>query len=562
MPGVRLATLLYVDCKICFFAVFQLRAVISLLNKKNLTDYQALARKWRPKDFTGLVGQEHVVRALINSMEQNRLHHAYLFTGTRGVGKTTVARILAKALNCKLGITAQPCGRCEACLAIDQGSFADLIELDAASNTQVDAMRELLDSAQYAPVAARYKIYLIDEVHMLSRSAFNAMLKTLEEPPEHVKFILATTDPQKIPVTVLSRCLQFNLKQIPSSLIVTRLSEILSAEDIVADPAALKLLAKAARGSLRDALSLLDQAIAFSNAVIDEKSIRAMLGTLDQGYLFALLEALAEQNGKAMFTIADQLEAAGVVFDQVLQDLAALLHRLATAQIVPQILDKEQLEDNRLLNLSKRFTPEDIQLFYQIVLHGRADLDQAPDEYSGFTMTLMRMLAFMPHTQQYTHEARTDTSVRITQETVSELPMDSGKQGKSAVCDAPNEAWLALVGQLKLSGMTRMLAQYSEAKYFSESKIELCVAEMHKHLLEKSYQDKLKSQLEAHFGKPVEMTFSLGCVTGVTSAVLRDQDRLAKQAQAVKAIESDLYVQELVEQFDAKLNISSIKPIN
>lgn len=562
MPGVRLATLLYVDCKICFFAVFQLRAVISFLNKKNLTDYQALARKWRPKDFTGLVGQEHVVRALINSMEQNRLHHAYLFTGTRGVGKTTVARILAKALNCKLGITAQPCGRCEACLAIDQGSFADLIELDAASNTQVDAMRELLDSAQYAPVAARYKIYLIDEVHMLSRSAFNAMLKTLEEPPEHVKFILATTDPQKIPVTVLSRCLQFNLKQIPSSLIVTRLSEILSAEDIVADPAALKLLAKAARGSLRDALSLLDQAIAFSNAVIDEKNIRAMLGTLDQGYLFALLEALAEQNGKAMFTIADQLEAAGVVFDQVLQDLAALLHRLATAQIVPQILDKEQLEDNRLLNLSKRFTPEDIQLFYQIVLHGRADLDQAPDEYSGFTMTLMRMLAFMPHTQQYTHEARTDTSVRITQETVSELPMDSGKQGKSAVCDAPNEAWLALVGQLKLSGMTRMLAQYSEAKYFSESKIELCVAEMHKHLLEKSYQDKLKSQLEAHFGKPVEMTFSLGCVTGVTSAVLQDQDRLAKQAQAVKAIESDLYVQELVEQFDAKLNISSIKPIN
>lgn len=562
MPGVRLATLLYVDCKICFFAVFQLRAVISLLNKKNLTDYQALARKWRPKDFTGLVGQEHVVRALINSMEQNRLHHAYLFTGTRGVGKTTVARILAKALNCKLGITAQPCGRCEACLAIDQGSFADLIELDAASNTQVDAMRELLDSAQYAPVAARYKIYLIDEVHMLSRSAFNAMLKTLEEPPEHVKFILATTDPQKIPITVLSRCLQFNLKQIPSSLIVTRLSEILSAEDIVADPAALKLLAKAARGSLRDALSLLDQAIAFSNAVIDEKNIRAMLGTLDQGYLFALLEALAEQNGKAMFTIADQLEAAGVVFDQVLQDLAALLHRLATAQIVPQILDKEQQEDNRLLNLSKRFTPEDIQLFYQIVLHGRADLDQAPDEYSGFTMTLMRMLAFMPHTQQYTHEARTDTSVRITQETVSELPMDSGKQGKSAVCDAPNEAWLALVGQLKLSGMTRMLAQYSEAKYFSESKIELCVAEMHKHLLEKSYQDKLKSQLEAHFGKPVEMTFSLGCVTGVTSAVLRDQDRLAKQAQAVKAIESDLYVQELVEQFDAKLNISSIKPIN
>jgi DNA polymerase-3 subunit gamma/tau len=261
---------------------------------KTLTDSQALARKWRPKDFTELVGQEHVVKALVNSIEQNRLHHAYLFTGTRGIGKTTVARILGKALNCELGPTATPCGKCVACQSIDQGSFVDLIELDAASNTQVDAMRELLDNTQYAPVAARYKVYLIDEVHMLSRSAFNAMLKTLEEPPKHIKFILATTDPQKIPVTVLSRCLQFNLKQIPSSLIVTRLSEILSSEGMSADSIALKLLARAAKGSLRDALSLLDQAIVFSNAMLDEKNIRAMLGTLDQDYLFTLLKALAK----------------------------------------------------------------------------------------------------------------------------------------------------------------------------------------------------------------------------------------------------------------------------
>lgn len=530
-------------------------------------DYQALARKWRPKGFAELVGQEHVVRALVNSMEQNRLHHAYLFTGTRGVGKTTVARVLAKALNCKQGITAEPCGKCEACLAIDRGSFADLIELDAASNTQVDAMRELLDNAQYAPVAARYKIYLIDEVHMLSRSAFNAMLKTLEEPPEHVKFILATTDPQKIPVTVLSRCLQFNLKQIPLSLIVSRLSEILSLEGIMADPTALKLLARAAKGSLRDALSLLDQAIAFSNAAVDEENVRMMLGVLDQNYLLALLEALAEQNGAAMFAIADQLEAASVSFDQVLQDLATLVHRLATAQIVPQIFDKEQQEDNKLLDLAKRFTSEDIQLFYQIVLHGRADLDRAPDEYSGFTMTLMRMLAFMPHSQCSGHVVHTDTgaSVDVARKAALELPANLEKQEKPVIRNihsTPNEAWFALIDQLKLSGMTRMLAQYSEAKYFSADKIELYVAETHKHLLEKSYQDKLRARLESHFGKPVEVTISLGSITGVTSALLQDQSRLAKQTQAVEAIESDPYVRELVEQFDAKLNISSIKPID
>ncbi|SFU79204.1 DNA polymerase-3 subunit gamma/tau [Nitrosomonas eutropha] len=534
----------------------------NLFSIKTLTDSQALARKWRPKDFTGLVGQEHVVRALVNSMEQNRLHHAYLFTGTRGVGKTTVARILAKALNCEQGITATPCGKCAACLAIDQGSFVDLIELDAASNTQVDAIRELLDNAQYAPVTARYKVYLIDEVHMLSKSAFNAMLKTLEEPPEHVKFILATTDPQKIPVTVLSRCLQFNLKQIPPSLIEMRLSEILSMERIVADAAALKLLAKAAKGSLRDALSLLDQAIALGNATVDETNTRAMLGVLDQDHLFALLEALAEQDGIAMLAIADQLEAASVSFDSALQDLAALLHRLATVQIVPQMLDEEQPEGDRLLALIKRFTPEDIQLFYQIALHGRTDLGQAPDEYSGFTMTLMRMLAFMPHSQPSSHPVHAGTNANITRKIKSGLPADSRRQEKSIESDSPNDAWLALVNQLELSGMTRMLAQYSEAKHFSASRIELCVTEMHKHLLEKSYQDKLKFQLESHFGEPVEVVFSLGSITGVTPAVLQDRDKLAKQSRAVEAIESDPYVQELVEQFDAKLNISSIKPIN
>lgn len=526
-----------------------------------MTDSQVLARKWRPKDFSELVGQEHVVRALINSMEQRRLHHAYLFTGTRGIGKTTVARVLAKALNCERGMTATPCGECPACLSIDQGNFIDLIELDAASNTQVDAMRELLGNAQYAPVTARYKVYLIDEVHMLSRSAFNAMLKTLEEPPDHVKFILATTDPQKIPVTVLSRCLQFNLKQIPPLLIVSRLTEILSSEGIPADVASLRLLAQAAKGSLRDALSLLDQAIAFGGGSVNETSIRAMLGTLDLDYLFALLEALAEQNGSAMLAIADQMEAASVSFDQALQDLASMLHRLATIQLIPGMLDEALPDSVRLLELSKRFNPEDIQLFYQIVLHGRADLAHAPDEYSGFSMTLLRMLSFIPNSLSSGQIIAGDKS-RSTPEIKTESAAYTEKAAKSVSKHSPNDAWLALVNQLKLVGMTRMLAQYSEAKSFSEEKIELYVAEMHKHLLEKSYQDKLKFQLETHFGKPVNVIFSLGSITGVTSAVLHDRDKLAKHTKAVEAIESDPYVQELVEQFDAKLNVSSIKPNN
>lgn len=559
-----------------------------------MTDSQVLARKWRPKDFSELVGQEHVVRALVNSMTQNRLHHAYLFTGTRGIGKTTVARILAKALNCAQGVTPSPCGQCAACLAIDQGNYIDLIELDAASNTQVDAMRELLDNAQYAPVAARYKVYLIDEVHMLSKSAFNAMLKTLEEPPEHVKFILATTDPQKIPVTVLSRCLQFNLKQIPPALIAKRLAEILEQENITADNTALKLLAQAAKGSLRDALSLLDQAIAFGNAIVDEVQVRSMLGTLDQDYLLALLEALADQNGPAMFAIADELEATGISFDQALQDLATQLHRIAAAQTVPDTLDDTLPEYERLLALTHRFTAEDVQLFYQVALHGRADMHLAPDEYCGFTMTLMRMLAFYPDQdqtiQKSTIQKKITTDYRTVREetpvsikpTAQETPRpksepivtqpppakpepqaDIAAPSPSTSNLSPNEAWHNLVKQLKLSGMTKMLALHCEAHSCSVEKIELYLAEQHKHLLEKSYQDKLKTQLKAHFGQPVPISFSLQEESvGPTPMEQQNRRKAEKQARAVEAIQTDPYVQELIEQFDAKLNIDSIKPID
>ncbi|MBM3344327.1 MAG: DNA polymerase III subunit gamma/tau, partial [Betaproteobacteria bacterium] len=357
---------------------------------------QVLARKWRPKSFAELVGQEHVVRALSNALKQQRLHHAYLFTGTRGVGKTTLARIIAKALNCETGITDRPCGQCAACLEIDSGRFVDLVELDAASNTQVDNMRELLENALYAPSSGRFKVYIIDEVHMLSRNAFNAMLKTLEEPPAHVKFILATTDPQKIPVTVLSRCLQFNLKQIPQQQIAARLAQVLAAEQVAFEAPAVALIARAAQGSLRDSLSLLDQAIAHGGGKVDEVSTRAMLGAVDQQHLYAILDALARGEGATMIAKADQMAARSLSFEAALLDLGTLLHRLALAQQVPATLADDDPDRDTLLALSQQFGADELQLYYQIALQGRGDIGYAPDEYAGFTMTLLRMLAFAP----------------------------------------------------------------------------------------------------------------------------------------------------------------------
>ncbi|MEI8010620.1 MAG: DNA polymerase III subunit gamma/tau, partial [Candidatus Nitrotoga sp.] len=355
-----------------------------------------LARKWRPKVFTQLLGQQHVVQALTNALTQNRLHHAYLFTGTRGVGKTTIARIFAKSLNCVEGVTATPCGVCSACTEIDGGRFIDLIELDAASNTGIDNMRDVLDNAQYLPTLGRYKVYLIDEVHMLSKAAFNSMLKTLEEPPAHVKFILATTDPQKIPVTVMSRCLQFNLRQLPPALIVTHLQHVLEQERIAFEVAALTLLARAARGSMRDALSLLDQAIAYSDSKVDEATVRNMLGAIDRGYLYDLLQTLLARDGAGLLRIADDMLSRSLAFDNALQDLATLLHHIALAQTVPEAIAEDEPDRVRLMGLAQSFSAEEIQLHYQIAIHGRNEIDLAPDEYAGFTMTLLRMLAFMP----------------------------------------------------------------------------------------------------------------------------------------------------------------------
>ncbi|WP_175681506.1 DNA polymerase III subunit gamma/tau [Burkholderia cenocepacia] len=358
--------------------------------------YQVLARKWRPKDFASLVGQEHVVRALTHALDGGRLHHAYLFTGTRGVGKTTLSRIFAKALNCETGVTSQPCGVCRACREIDEGRFVDYVEMDAASNRGVDEMAALLERAVYAPVDARFKVYMIDEVHMLTNHAFNAMLKTLEEPPPHVKFILATTDPQKIPVTVLSRCLQFNLKQMPAGHIVSHLERILGEEQITFEPQALRLLARAAQGSMRDALSLTDQAIAYSANEVTESAVSGMLGALDQTYMVRLLDALAAANGPEILAIADEMSLRSLSFSTALQDLASLLHRIAWAQFAPGSVLDEWPEAADLRRFAETLSPEQVQLFYQIATVGRAELGLAPDEYAGFTMTLLRMLAFEP----------------------------------------------------------------------------------------------------------------------------------------------------------------------
>ncbi|MCB1950019.1 MAG: DNA polymerase III subunit gamma/tau [Burkholderiales bacterium] len=543
-----------------------------------MSQSQVLARKWRPKNFSELTGQDHVVRALTNALQQNRLHHAYLFTGTRGIGKTTVARILAKALNCETGITASPCGTCTACSQIDQGHFIDLIELDAASNTQVDHMRDLLENALYAPTEARFKIYIIDEVHMLSKSAFNAMLKTLEEPPAHVKFVLATTDPQKIPVTVLSRCLQFNLKQIPIALITEHLKNILAQENIPTDDTALTNIAKAAQGSMRDALSILDQAIAFGEGKVAEDTVRSMLGTIDQYYLHDLLEALALQNGARMLAIADEIDAQGLSFDSVLHDFSALLHHIALAQTVPQAIHKEIPAYPQILSFAKTFAAEDIQLLYQIALHGRRDLSLAPDEYAGFTMTLIRMLAFMPDNQTTSSAKQIITAAPEISDVENTFnpPAQTGKSAASfsqsdsyqtaptapkTPVVAPDLNWHDLVKQLKLVGMAKMLAQHSEAKLLTAKNVELFVPELHRHLLDKKYQNAIQNALDAHFGRPVALNFSVGSITGMTPVALQQLENEQKQAEAIAAIEKDPIVQDLVDSFDAKIIESSIKPI-
>ncbi len=516
---------------------------------------QVLARKWRPRTFSELVGQEHVVRALTNALTLQRLHHAYLFTGTRGVGKTTLARIMAKAFNCETGISAEPCGKCAACTEIDSGRFVDLIELDAASNTQVDNMRELLENALYAPSGGRFKVYIIDEVHMLSRSAFNAMLKTLEEPPPHIKFILATTDPQKIPVTVLSRCLQFNLKQIPQPQIKAQLQKIIEAEGVAFEPPALALLARAAQGSMRDGLSLLDQAIAHGGGRVEEAAVRAMLGAVDQTYLYAIMNALAAHDGAALFMEADRMASRSLSFEIALQDLGVLLHRLALLQAVPGTVAADDPDRNVLEDLAGLFDAEDLQLYYQIALQGRSDIGYAPDDYAGFTMTLLRMLAFAPE------HSDTVTRSGLGRAVAAPVPAPPAVRAESKK-NASNAAWGELIEQIGLSGMARMLAQHCELISRDATRIELAIAKVHERLLDKPYQDKLKAALGQRFGAALRVTIRIGSGQGGgnSPAEIADREKQQRQAQAVAEIEQAPFVRELVENFDARIIESTIKP--
>ncbi len=559
--------------------------------------YQVLARKWRPRNFATLVGQEHVVRALTHALSEQRLHHAYLFTGTRGVGKTTLARILAKSLNCESGISATPCGHCSSCQEIDAGRFVDLLEVDAATNTRVDEMRQLLENAVYAPTRGRFKVYVIDEVHMLSNSAFNAMLKTLEEPPEHVKFILATTDPQKIPVTVLSRCLQFNLKQMTPQAICGHLARILEAEGITYQVPALNLIARSAAGSMRDSLSLLDQAIAHGAGVVEEALVRDMLGTVDLDYLLNLLEALADDDVNRLVSIAETMAGRSLSFSVALQELGMLLTRLQIAQFAPQAVADDEPERHRLFALAQDLSPQFVQLAYQIVVHGREELSLAPDEYSGFVMTLLRLHAFQPASAGLVGgntPVRGSGLAKVTPAVRPEMPLRSPVKASAplavrppaedAISAAPapvvqaephrrvasvQEAhavagdmdWHAIVGQLGLAALPKELALNCELRQWQDGTCILRLPPERRHLQMKSSQDKLHQALEEYAGKHVNLRIELAEVESATPAAVAQREREVLQEKAVDAIQGDPFVRDVIEMFDASLVESTIKPI-
>ncbi|CAM8343839.1 DnaX DNA polymerase III, gamma/tau subunits [Candidatus Methylopumilus universalis] len=544
--------------------------------------YQVLARKYRPRSFDTLVGQAHVVQALKNALDQQRLHHAYLFTGTRGVGKTTLARILAKALNCKEGISSKPCGTCSACSEIDQGRYVDLIEVDAASNTQVDNMRDLLDNAQYAPTQGLFKIYIIDEVHMLSKSAFNAMLKTLEEPPEHVKFILATTDPQKVPVTVLSRCLQFNLKQMPSASISEYMEKILKEEAINYEINAIYLIAKSANGSMRDALSILDQGIAYCGGTIEEATIKKMLGAIDQSYLFNLVHAVIDQDGHKAIEIAKQMDERNLSFDAALNDLANLIQTISVTQAIPDSLDASYLDRDQVIALTKKISAEQLQLFYQITILGRRDLYLAPDEYAGFTMTILRMLSFAPQdlilaknltsvkTEPVHNVNKIETLAKSNDgsseafeikkkiEVTHETDEDISDQDIPKEVAPFNGNWRELVDQLKL-GLVKALAQQSELVSFKNNEIILSIADEHKHLLNETYQKKLELSLSEHFAQRIKLVI---LQKGANNSPLKQkqEERSTLMKDTENAILQDQFVKSLLTEFNAEIIPSSIKP--
>jgi DNA polymerase-3 subunit gamma/tau len=539
--------------------------------------YVVLARKWRPKRFAEMVGQEHVLRALSNALDSGKVHHAFLFSGTRGVGKTTIARILAKSLNCETaGVSSNPCGVCGACREIDEGRFVDLIEVDAASRTKVDDTREMLDNVQYAPSRGRYKVYLIDEVHMLSNHSFNALLKTLEEPPPHVKFLLATTDPQKLPVTVLSRCLQFNLKRLPAALIGERLKYITAEENLTSEPAAIALLARAAEGSMRDALSLLDQLIAFGGGVVNEANARSMLGTIDRGHVARLIEALSRGDGAGLLAEVRELDRDAPDYDRAMVELATLLQRIAIVQIVPDAAQQDEEFDAALLGrLAKAISPEDAQLYYQIALGGRRDLNMAPEPRAGFEMTLLRMLAFRPDgaaqpvkTGRPANIAATPatTTVIATSGATADPPARaaaapaSEPEARLISIDAAN--WPAVVEAAGLSGMVRQLALNCVPASFEHNLLTLSLDQGASDRRTRPIEEKLVQGLSKYLGRDIRLAFETTDSALNSPARQRVQAEQDKIARAATAFESDPAVKGLRERFGADVDAASIKPTN
>jgi len=534
--------------------------------------YQVLARKWRPRKFAEMVGQEHVLRALINALDNDRLHHAYLFTGTRGVGKTTVARIFAKSLNCESGVSAEPCGECSACVEIDEGRFVDLIEVDAASRTKVEDTRELLDNVQYAPTRGRYKVYLIDEVHMLSAHSFNALLKTLEEPPPHVKFLLATTDPQKLPATVLSRCLQFNLKRLPVPLITGHLETLLKAESVDAEAAALRLLARAADGSMRDALSLLDQAIAFGDGGVKEIDVRAMLGTIERSHVVDILRALADADASALLAVVERLSQQAPDYEGLLAELLTDLQQIAIAQVAPDAIDAHVEARDTLLELAQRMDPEDVQLYYQIGLVGRRDLPLSPEPRGGMEMILLRMLAFRPVTGQPADApVRAVPARAATGGTTSAEPAAKSMPGSTAAAAASarpaqtlseDADWSALVECMQLKGILGELAMNCAVQSRADGNWQLTLDSDHQQLLSKQRHQQLEARVGECLGKRIRLDITVQDAGVVTPAVQRQRDAEQRQAGAVEAITSDPNVKAFQKTFDATLHDETIRPLD
>jgi len=614
--------------------------------------YQVLARKWRPKRFAEMVGQEHVLKALVNALDDDRLHHAYLFTGTRGVGKTSIARLFAKSLNCEQGVSSEPCGQCSACTEIAEGRFVDLIEVDAASRTKVEDTRELLENVQYSPTHGRFKVYLIDEVHMLSNSSFNALLKTLEEPPPHVKFLLATTDPQKLPMTVLSRCLQFNLKNLTAERIQQHLDFVLGEEGIASESAALWLLARSADGSMRDALSLTDQAIAFGAGAVRETDVRTMLGTIDQRLVYRILELIARQQPAQVLEAVRELSEFAPDYLTVLGDMVSLLHRVALAQVMPAAVDNSLGDRDQVLELARLLRPEEVQLYYQVALMGRKDLPLVPEPREGLEMTLLRMLAFRPagseplsglrpaatEATESTAEsaapevvepsARVDEPVQavtampdpqpsmqvqpdpvvasmpedippwddLPPDLAEDAPKKSDPAEVSAARPEPtstpaeqaeplvslqtpapqpmilqdaveppgadNGGWCELLPELGLNGMVESLARHLSLESSDPDRMLFHYTAEQDAMLNEDRRNRIRAAIHAVWGESLQIEFVQGPQTTETPAQRADRLRAERQAEAVRAVEADPLVQTLIEQFGARIESESIRPLD